>query len=370
MVLWAEEEQKWNYVGVGKAIQAWSWLSLTDMHGDVILKEAFNTSQLTFKYDSQADVYAYVRQLCYEAIANLNRTDGASTAANLAIGDQYFYGGDVNKWKKFVYGVLARSYNHLSNKSSYSADSVIKYCDLSITNIAEDAMVKYAATSVSGTNNYFGPLRGNLNSASIGTETGIRQASYSANLMNGSNPFFASLADPRAWYLLRGNVNGTIIGVDMNAGQSGITANDRPENFHGISQAASSTPNNSAPSNDLNCRYIFRNNSPTPIMTATEIAFMKAEALYKKGDKPAALASYLNGINFSFDMLTTTFGVNVPAANVITPAMKLAYINNAAVTPATAAGLTLSHIMLQKYIALWGYGCLETWTDMRRYHYT
>jgi hypothetical protein len=26
--------------------------------------------------------------------------------------------------------------------------------------------------------------------------------------------------------------------------------------------------------------------------------------------------------------------------------------------------------MLQKYIALYGYGILETWVDMRRYHYT
>ena len=26
--------------------------------------------------------------------------------------------------------------------------------------------------------------------------------------------------------------------------------------------------------------------------------------------------------------------------------------------------------MLQKYIAMYGYGVLETWGDMRRYHYT
>jgi hypothetical protein len=29
----------------------------------------------------------------------------------------------------------------------------------------------------------------------------------------------------------------------------------------------------------------------------------------------------------------------------------------------------LSMIMLQKYIAMFGYGTFETWTDMRRYHY-
>ena len=49
---------------VGKAVLVWShWLTLTDYYGDVILKEAFNTDQITFKYDTQEDVYNYVRQL-------------------------------------------------------------------------------------------------------------------------------------------------------------------------------------------------------------------------------------------------------------------------------------------------------------------
>ena len=34
------------------------------------------------------------------------------------------------------------------------------------------------------------------------------------------------------------------------------------------------------------------------------------------------------------------------------------------------ATVTLSHIMSQKYIALWGWGHNELWMDMRRYHYT
>jgi hypothetical protein len=36
----------------------------------------------------------------------------------------------------------------------------------------------------------------------------------------------------------------------------------------------------------------------------------------------------------------------------------------------SAANLTLSHIMSQKFIALWGWGHNEIWMDMRRYHYT
>lgn len=366
MIKWAAEEKKWDYVGVGKAIFAWSWLTLTDYYGDVILKEAFNTSLVTFKYDTQPEVYEYVKQLCFESLENLNKTGDNASPANLALGDAYFYKGDVNKWKKFVYGILARYYNHQSNKATYKPDSVIYYCNLSINNNADNAMVTFAGSALSATNNFYGPLRGNLGLASTVSPTAIRQGSYIANLENGTNSAFPGIMDPRAWYMLRGNVNGTIVGIQPNKGQIILAANDRPENFWGVSQV---TANNTAPATDANCRYIFRNTSPFPIMTATEIKFMKAEAAFRKGDKSTAFTAYKEGINVNFDMLTTIFNVNIPAGKEITAAKKDAYIANASVVPATDAGLTLSKIMLQKYIGMFGYGILETWVDMRRYHY-
>jgi len=298
MIEWATEEKKWDYVGVGKAIFAWSWLTLTDYYGDVIMKEAFNTSLVTFKYDTQPEVYEYVKQLCFEALDNLNKTGDNVSAGNLAKGDAYMYGGDVNKWKKFVYGVLARYYNHQSNKASYKPDSVIYYCNLSINDNADNAMVKFAASAISATNNFFGPLRGNLGGASSVSPTAIRQGAYAANLMKGANSAFPGVFDPRAWYMLRGNSNGTIVGVEPNKGQSVLDPNDRPENFWGVPQKGTATANppysdnanNTSPSTDANARFIFRNSSPFPIMTASEIKFMKAEAAFRKGDKSTAYA--------------------------------------------------------------------------------
>ncbi|MCX6316224.1 MAG: SusD/RagB family nutrient-binding outer membrane lipoprotein [Bacteroidetes bacterium] len=370
MIEWAQEEKKWNYAGVGKAIQAWSWLCLSDYHGEVIdVNEAFNPSKLTFTYGTQESVYNHVRQLCYDAINYLNNTGDASTQANLALGDAYFYNGDVNKWKKFVYGVLARSYHHLTNKATYRADSVIFYCDKAITANSDNGTVKFAATGISGNSNFFGPLRGNLGSVAIGTETAIRQSAYIANLMSGLNNAFPGVTDPRAIYLLRTNANGTFRGLTPSAGQNALAINDRPESFWGVPQNVT-TPNNTAPGNDNNCRYVFRNSSEFPIMTASEILFIKAEALFRSGNKPGALAAYQTGIDLNFDMLTTTFGANVPAANVITPAIKSGFLTNTTVVPASPASLTLTQIMLQKYIALYIHGILETWVDMRRYHYT
>jgi hypothetical protein len=105
-------------------------------------------------------------------------------------------------------------------------------------------------------------------------------------------------------------------------------------------------------------------------MTASEIQFLKAEAYYRKGSKNEALIAYREGIRLDFDMLTEVaeYGNNVPTARRITASTRDAFLANSTVVP-TAANFTLSHIMLQKFIALYGYGFIETWVDLRRFHY-
>ena len=366
MIAWAIENKQWDYAGVGKAIFAWSWLNLTTYHGEVVLKEAFNTDQITFQYDKQEDVYTEVRKLSHEALSYLNKTGDNASQTSLAKGDAFFYKGDVSKWKKFVYGVLARSFNHLTNKADYKADSVLFYTNLAMKESTDDGLVKYTASLVSATNNMFGPFRANLGGASTTSPTAIRQGAYIANLMSGANSAFPGVADPRAIYILRLNANNTFKGVEPNRGQAVLAANDRPENFHGVAQI---TANNTAPANDLNCRFIFRNDAPFPVMTATEISFMRAEAAFLKGDRATALVAYKDGIAKHFDLLMNYYNTNVPAASLLTATIKANFLADPKVVPANAANLTLSMIMLQKYIAMFGYGTFETWTDMRRYHY-
>ena len=362
IVEWGTQQKKWDYVGVAWAIRAWSWLTLSDEYGNIILKEAFDLSRTQFDYDTlQREAYDTVRATAYRALSFLNRTGDSVSATNLAKGDQYFYNGDVNKWKKFVYGVLARSYAHLANKSNFKqlyADSVIKFANLAMTDNADNGYVTFANTGVSGTMNYFGPTRAN-----IGT---LRQSSFIANLLSGSNTSFG-VPDPRAWYKIRENANGTFKGIRPNHGDSsssGLAGSDQPQNFWGGKYTANSAANDNA------ARYLFRNGAPFPMMTASEMQFLIAEAAFKKGDKATALAAYTKGISLDFDMLTTTYTANIPAPNVITGATKAAYMSNASVVPTDPNALTISQIMLQKYIALYGWGAHETWVDMRRYHYT
>jgi hypothetical protein len=362
IIEWGTEQQKWDYVGVAQAIRAWGWLELTNIYGDAILKEAFNASQSQFHYDTQPDFYDSCRAVCFRALANLSRTDGAVSQANLAIGDAFFYNGDVNKWKKFVYGILSRSYNDLSNKTIYAtngyADSAIKYANLSISSNADNALVRVTGGSTSAVNNYFGPFRGN-----IGT---IRQSQYIADLLSGVNAgAFFGVQDPRRWYLLRENNNKTFKGFIPYLGTSGLTTNDYPQNFWG-----NPTPTSTAAPTVDSSRYLYQNTSPWPMMTASEMQFIIAESYLRKGDYGNAYIAYKNGISLNFDMITTTYPQNVAVVNQITAGNKGTYMSNPAVVPLSANNLTLTHIMLQKYIALYTWGVQETWTDMRRFHYT
>jgi hypothetical protein len=356
MVNWGMEEKKWDYVGVGYAIRAFSWLSLTNMYGEVIMREAFRPEQLVFNYDNQKDVYDTVRAIGRLALDYLNKTGDNASQANLAKGDAYFYNGDVNKWKKFVYTVMARSFNHLSNKAEYKPDSVIKYALLGINANDDNATCKFANTGITGTSNFYGPVRNNAGA--------LRQTEYIANLMNGLNSRFTGVTDPRSFYMLRENTNGTIRGIKPNRGASGLVTADQPQSFWG--QAFSSA---AAPVSDATCRYIFKNGAPFPVLTASENKFMLAEAYLRKGDRSSARTSYADGISLNIDHLNTDYSAGVPVPRLISPAIKAAYLANPVVVP-TAATLSLSHIMLQKYIALYGFGMMETWVDMRRFHYT
>lgn len=350
VVEWGSAQQKWDYVGVAWALRAWSWLSLTDQYGEVVLKQAFNTQQVQFDYDTQAEVYDTVRVTAFRALAFLNMSGGNVSAENLGKGDAWLYKGDVNKWKKFVYGVLARSYNHLSNKSFYQPDSVIKYCDLAMSSNEDNAVYRVANLSTSGTKNYYGPFRSNIG--------GLIQGQFIADLLSGRNDVFP-LQDPRIYYLLRENDNGTFKGIRPGygaTGTTGLSTADLPKNFWGGDYASSKS---------VNPRYLYADDSPWPVMTATEMQFMKAEAAYRKGDKATALEAYKNGISLSMDMMLD-YPSNIPAGKEMTPAAKADYMASIPL----AEDLTLTQIMLQKYIALYCFGVSEVWVDMRRFHYT
>ena len=371
IIEWGTEEQKWDFVGAAWALRAWTMFEATNEYGEMILRQAFNTNLQQFTYESQSEVYDSVRVICFRALNFLSMSGGGMNPTNFAASDFYFNKGDLGRWKKFVYGILARSYAYLNNKSSYKADSVIKYADLSVTSNADNITCKFQNTPISGTNNYFGTFRSNVNGTPTNPTIGIRQSAFIANLMSGTNSLaFTGIADPRRWYLLRENANGTFKGYSpsyTSAINPVLLVGDSSQNFVGTGYASGGSY--LSPEGG---RYVFRDAAEFPIMTASEMQFLKAEALVRKSDYAGAKAAYVNAISLNFDMLQANYGANVPAAQLLDATKKANYLADPAIVPATptASNMTLTRIMLQKYIALYAWGVQETWADMRRYHYT
>ncbi len=353
MMTKAEAEQRWDLLGVGYVLKAWGWQVLTDLHGEIIIKEAFNQgTSFSFNYDSQEFAYAEVQRLLGEAIKNLQRTDGAVDQTYLGKTDK-MYGGDRTKWLKFAYGLLAINQNHFSNKATYKPADVIANVDKSFASNADDALLAYPATSPDNADrNFLGPTRNNFGS--------YRQTQFVVNLMNGAS--LGGSVDPRMTRMLSPSADGVYRGLDINlVGFGALSAAQQPNNFWGY-------PGTTA--TGLPGRYVFSDKAKIPVITYAQLQFVKAEAAYRAGDKATALIAYRNGISSHIDFVNARNSEDGQTPTQIAGAEKGAFLADPAIVPASAAALTLTQIMSQKYIAQWAWGHNELWMDMRRYHYT
>jgi hypothetical protein len=345
MIFDAELNQKWNYAGIGKALRAWSWQTCTDHYGEMILKEAWVDNKYIFNYDSQQDIYAEVKKNCFEALDYFAKI---SPKTILPASDQMF-AGDKNKWVKFVYGILARNAHNLANKAGYDPLKVIEYCDLSMASNTDNAAIEYLST-IAGNAHFFGFLRGNL--------TNTVQSSTILRMLRGYNRT-NNVLDPRTAIMLVKSADLNYYGAEATYGDPNGTATVPPNVGKKIPNVQGATIGNGAN------RYLFKDPVKWPIMSYSEIQFIKSEAAFKANDLPKAFDAYKKGIDASMDFVNSY--LTAPAV-AISATDKTAFLASASVAQ-TAADLKLSDIMCQKYIALWGWGFEQTWTDMRRHHY-
>ena len=123
-------------------------------------------------------------------------------------------------------------------------------------------------------------------------------------------------------------------------------------------------------------------------MTAAEMKFMVAETYWKMNQKAEALAAWKQGVALDMEFTGTYLNEGktaqdasgayiraggVPGGVACTKAVynKLAqeYIDGPYVNGMTLDKFTLSHIMMQKFVALYPWGAAEVWVDQRKYHY-
>jgi hypothetical protein len=348
MIALSEAEQRWDLAGIGYTLRAWGWLKLTNIHGDLIVKEAFTPDKFRFAFDSQEYVYEEVFRLLDQAMTYLQRTDGQINPAYVRVGDRLF-NGDASRWLKFAYGLKAMALNQFSNKGSYDPAAVIAAVDNSFTSSAEEALFTYpnVHATVSNDRNFWGTSRGNLGS--------YRQSTFIVGLMDGTQ--YAGAVDPRMSRMLAHDSTGAYRGIDPMVGYGSLLS-ERPWNLWGYFGTGGTSPG----------RYLFDDRVKFPIMTYAQLQFIKAEAGLHMGDQGIARDAYLKGIAAHIDFVNARNAeASNPNAPQITAAEKAEFLEHPSIAPAT---ITLSHIMGQKFIAQWAWSHAELWLDLRRYHYT
>jgi len=107
----------YNYSGIAKILTAFCMGIATDYWGDVPFTDAFQgIGKLQPAYDSQESIYKNIQSLLDDAISDINKNATVTPG-----GDDYFYSGDMNKWKRLAYTLKARYYMHLIKAPGHTA---------------------------------------------------------------------------------------------------------------------------------------------------------------------------------------------------------------------------------------------------------
>ncbi|AUC83797.1 SusD/RagB family nutrient-binding outer membrane lipoprotein [Polaribacter sp. ALD11] len=406
--------EDWTLAGIGLAMKAFSWDLLTKVHGEVPMKDAFVPDLLQHDYDYQKEVYAQVREWAYEAVELLERADDQSYGNKISDND-FIYGGDKDKWIKFSYAIIVRNLASLTNKTDFSstyAQELITAAGKSFQSPSDDATVKIGGGSQSSPyssyNNFWGTARRNLSYSYFQHEYAVQvftgtvpeyELGTGDKIIGGNNPYHPyELAtkqiitdtlvnqlghfDPRVAVKLATTSNPTYEDLDNN---DSIKA----YKYYGGSFTGTTGSIGQAPSyygrtlssqysgtvNDGSGRWVYRDDAPYILTTYAEIKFCLAEAYWKLNQKPEAFNAFKEGIRA--DMQTTARYISTGNEGSATGGDKITtgafndlsyeYLNGPFVNGLT--DFTLSHIMMQKWVALYPWGAQEAWVDMRKYNY-
>lgn len=349
-----------HYVGVGKIIKAWGFGYMVDCYGILPYDEFDNKDILTPKFDEGEYIYGKILPILDEAIVELSKTQD-QYAPSLKEGDTY-NGGDTQKWIKLAYGLKARFLNHFSKKASYNSDEILNLLAKAPSSSLDGTIYQYVDEGPDVSDN----SKAALQWSNTGTTARITKLYYDyitnnyTDAPSGSN----NMVDPRLDLLVPSMDNGAGVMVrskvvDMQSslpstGPVAVTFNEKNNKFSHADSVYISLRGNKVTSTGRvlsTGTWYTQKGGKGLLLTGAEMKFIEAEIRFKKGQTAQALQAYKDGIKIHMEIL----GVN--------SAEITKYLTSTSVVQ-DVSKLTLSHIMIQKYIAL-SYS-QEQWADLRR----
>ena len=413
------EKENWTLAGIGYIIKAYSWDAMTKEHGELPLEDAFKPGLLTHHYDYQDAVYEKVREWAKTGIELLQRDDATNYGTKIS-GNDYIYKGDKQKWIKFGYAVLVRNLASLTNKNDFKDKYYAELVDAAskaFSSNADNATVTVGGgagdAAQSSYNNFWGPFRGNLSTSYV-------QSDWATQVFTGTVPYYDAdgnkvTADSNIYapyelapkQIICDTTDATghydpRVAVKLATTDSNnlATIPDLPTlrslHYYGGGFASMTGSVATAPTlqgresrqddNDGDGRWLYRNDAPYILATYSEILFDLAEAQFKCGSKTEAFETWKKAIAADMEftasylvagkVVTATYNGKeevIHQGDKVTKALfnqaAQEYLNGPYVAGLSMADFDLSHIMMQKFVALYPWGSAELWVDQRKYMY-
>jgi hypothetical protein len=320
---------KSNLYNMARIFQAYTFMVLTDEYGDIPYSEAgagYFTQTFFPKYDAQQDIYPKLIQELTDATAALNPTGTIETA-------DVFYGGNIDKWKKFGYSLLLRAGMRLSKVDATKAQATVQAAfngGVILTN-TDNAFIPHDANytqpmgvtlnGTEGANFYLAkPFVDHLKNTSDPRLSAIAIRYVGATSGPGQTPAVGSTDPARQIGMPIGKDNGTIVAA---ATADGLAS------FYDYSQ--------------VDRRRMAKPSAPVFLVTAAQTNLLLAEARFRNWITTGTTAQYYeNGIRAHMDQMAA-----YDAASAVPGASRDAYL---AANP-LGAGTELEQINTQYWIA-------------------
>ena len=429
MIAKAEAAENWQFAGAGYLIKAYGFMAMTDLHGEMPYTQAV-AEPATPEYDTGKTIYLGCFECIDKAIELLEKGRSQDPALpTLAAGD-WWNKGDLNKWIKLAYMLKARWINKLNKKGAgsyldgkYDADEILRCLDKAMQSNADNTIVNH--TDDNGPTHDVLGWDEPVDYSPLFSVSGMNSGYMPTKMLYDNLTNFAGkgVEDPRADHILPWaySPNRSETGIDA----QGIKWNGHWRRTLGVDMASDinsqggplramfNTETNSWYINSANearlgdtvyiegtsdCKGYFANpsilycragsgkfesaesgtfytrvSSPTYIGTYAECCFIRAEVLFKKGDKAGAYEAYKKGIKASCELMNEKLKVWIaedaslaecPSFTPMSDDEINNFLNNGI---GTQGELTMGHILTQKRLALmFSY---EIWNDMRRYDF-
>ncbi len=412
MIAKAEAAENWQFAGAGYLIKAYGFMAMTDLYGEMPYTQAA-AEPATPEYDTGRTIYLGCLETIDKAIECLEKGQSQDPKLpTLAAGD-FWNKGDLNKWIKLAYMLKARWINKLNKKAAgsykdgkYDADEILRCLDKAMQSNADNTIVNH--TDDNGSTHDVLGWDEPVDYSPLFSVCGMNSGYMVTKMLYDNLTNFAGygVEDPRADHIIPwayspnkdensrtdvkwvGNWRRSL-GVDMSSdinsagGPLRAMFNESTNSWYINSANEARLGDTVYVEETSDCKGYFANpsllycragsgkfqsaesgtfytrvSSPTYIGTYAECCFIRAEVLFKKGDKAGAYNAYKAGVKASCELMNEKLKAWV--------AEDASLADCPSFTPMTQEAID-NFVNTQKRIALmFSY---EIWNDMRRYDF-